>query len=1407
MQRLAFSRFFLPFLVLGFGLTPGDCFAASWSWGEAAAGRDRIMLELDNPQQRVSINRTGPQSLEIAISPAPETLTQTGNAVNGNLAGGFAALDEQGRAVLDLQNPAFGYILTQSAPGRFVVDVYPDPLGARWQPGGGLGPVQQPQETTAAPAVQTPPAALAPAQERPPAQAQPPAQPPVQTQVSPAAQVQPPVQQSQAQQQTQTQPIQTPAQTVTTPQNQQAVPPPAVEVETQPASPIPPATTAPADNQILPVNPAQTVSPASPQASPVVPQTPPQTPTPVAQETPVVNTLPQTTSPEVAPSPSPAPLTGQSGVLTTDQTATQPVTAQPSSQSLGQSLGQSLAQPLAQPTGQPAGLAETQAGQPVPQGGTVPVVEQGERLPLNSAPPVGQPVPNYSSASGAATASPVLPPADTLAQTPPVSSGASASPAVPAQTAPPPSPSPQTAPQPTPSPILSPTAQPVTQTPAQPVVPQNQTVTTEGGAPRVRLNSGGKEQAVEYNLTPVAEPSGQSTGGQRVVLSVSPTTPDSAQNIPQNQMPVSSGSGQTGQPTQPTQPTQLGQSGQTGQAGQTGQIGQGPITQTVPNTQTGPLQNPPLTSPPPPGQNPAQNLPPADGLPPIINPGTGQVSQQPANSNAPAGSSQAEQQMPQVPPVSPEPQVTSTPPVSSAQPPQSPQSPQLPQSQGQAAQPEQPGQTAPPVSSATSSVTPSAQAADLPAENQAPAPLPAVTSAKPEGAPIVFVDEAGNPIPPPADVQALVKNAREMIGQGNYLGALSVLEQLRDMVKEPVLKEEVLYMLMDARLEAGRPDYSGPGVAEGIIQAANEAMNFNLDSPRVPSALTTLAHVNTRIGHLEDAHGYVFLMYKNYPQNSMLPVLLSQLAYKYAENGRYAEAIDVARIVTQEFPNSDQAKEAARLVAYSYYKQGLYDKALEFIEFIDRRWPNIYLDFPDYLQMSADMRFAQGKLPEALTTYWLEYNLNPLLPASAGVLLRIAEIYYMMGDDANARIVLDTLLKNFPDSNEAPEALLWEGEGAMYPEKLTLDEILAIFDRPNPRIPSFSYQRIINEYPDAPITPVAQLRLIAWQLWNGEYEKAMEQARSYTIDYAGKPESLQAMEVLLRAFAHELGIALSEENYDRVLSLWERYPQVHAFYNPMEDDIRVALARANLNRGNEEQGLELLAPFLEGPENAKYGQYAYNIYLASYLRTSNWGGILTLGDKVANWDFPEDMRDQLDYAMALSAENLGLPAKSLPLWQKLAPKENIPLYQRAYATYFLARDAEARQDLRAAYQYNLDALAMFKDLENEGSPYASPERQRESIAALMEVTEIAGRFAEALEWAGEYARFVPITSPDYAGLRFREARLYRKIGDLARWRSILETIISTEPDSVFGKMAASELRTFDVARDLQRFTE
>jgi hypothetical protein len=368
-----------------------------------------------------------------------------------------------------------------------------------------------------------------------------------------------------------------------------------------------------------------------------------------------------------------------------------------------------------------------------------------------------------------------------------------------------------------------------------------------------------------------------------------------------------------------------------------------------------------------------------------------------------------------------------------------------------------------------------------------------------------------------------------------------------------------------------------------------------------------------------------------------------------------------------------------------------------------------------------------------------------------------------------------------------------------------MEEMYSVFANPGTPPPQVVYAQLKKKNEYNALGSLCALKLVLWQLWDKRHVDAIVMATDYIDMHPEEPGASLARRVLLESFDHEEKMALQEENFGRIMKLWNAFPMFRAKHTPLDDTLRVALVKAYLERGEENSAIELLGYYLQGPKHPEYGEYAFTFFFNKHLSAGDWSNILDLGEQVAAWDFPPQMRNELDYAMALSAENLGLPRKALPLWQKLAPKNDIPLYEKAYATYFLAKDAEQRKDIKAAYDYNKLVLDLFSKLEDERSDKSDPERIKEAVASLMDICEVANRIPEALDWVERYNSFVPDDSPEYLGVRFRESRLYRKLGDTAKSRALLERIVSADSNSPFGKAAASELRTFDVSRDLGRF--
>ncbi len=675
---------------------------------------------------------------------------------------------------------------------------------------------------------------------------------------------------------------------------------------------------------------------------------------------------------------------------------------------------------------------------------------------------------------------------------------------------------------------------------------------------------------------------------------------------------------------------------------------------------------------------------------------------------------------------------------------------------------------------------------------------------------IVYQDAEGNPLPAPPDPKEKLALMQEFLKTLRYFEALQQAEDLKSMQLDPdpkidtELREDLLYDYMNLlyRVNAFRPEDQGTA----LIQAANEAVNFNPESPRIPEAYKNLAFINMRLKNFEDAKAYVELLIQRYPDFEEVPLLIKDLSQAMLDAGLYVEAEQLAEVVTTNYPSHALAKDLAVIQAKAIYKQGHFKKALPVVDFITLRYPDAYVDDPEYLPMYADIKIVNGDLLDAQRALWTQYNLNPKDPKAVETLNKIALLYYTNNEIEAALKVEQEILNSYPESEYAPKALLRLGENTLMPKNPSLELLNELYAMPLPRIPTLLYQEVLDSYPNSPEAVDALTRMAAYNLYTKDYSQAMQYAKDVMAKYPSNLQYNVAKEILLTAFAQNLENALREQNYSRALLLWEQNPEIHDYYLPLENDLRLALARGYLNTGQEDKGLELLEPFLEpfpaGEQNLSYGLYAYNLFLAKHLNTGDWNALLDLDEKVNSWQMPLDVRNQHDYTMALAAENLGLSARALPLWQKISPDETYPLYQRAYATYFLARDAELKQDLRNAYQYNLDTLAMFEQLTEERSEFADPQRIRESIAALMDVTEVAGRIAESLEWLGKYSPYVSPESADYAGLQLREARLYRKLGDDNSWRRILTEIVNREPESVFGKMAQSELNTDKLARDI-----
>ncbi|MFW5733855.1 MAG: tetratricopeptide repeat protein, partial [Oceanidesulfovibrio sp.] len=88
---------------------------------------------------------------------------------------------------------------------------------------------------------------------------------------------------------------------------------------------------------------------------------------------------------------------------------------------------------------------------------------------------------------------------------------------------------------------------------------------------------------------------------------------------------------------------------------------------------------------------------------------------------------------------------------------------------------------------------------------------------------------------------------------------------------------------------------------------------------------------------------------------------------------------------------------------------------------------------------------------------------------------------------------------------------------------------------------------------------------------------------------------------------------------------------------------------------------------------------------------------------------------------------------------------------------------------------------------------------------LVEIAESGGRIREAIGWNLDYLERLTPEDPRFAAARYRMAQLYRKAQDIDSWRSILEDLSTNRPDSLYGRMAAMDLRTHGIENNAREF--
>ncbi|NDY58949.1 tetratricopeptide repeat protein, partial [Desulfovibrio sulfodismutans] len=703
-----------------------------------------------------------------------------------------------------------------------------------------------------------------------------------------------------------------------------------------------------------------------------------------------------------------------------------------------------------------------------------------------------------------------------------------------------------------------------------------------------------------------------------------------------------------------------------------------------------------------------------------------------------------------------------------------------------------PGEPLPPPTVPAAAPEPAAPSPSAPVPEQAApaAPVGSPASGEPGQPATEPATEPTEEEPPLEQAQAESENdgmlmaaqAKRLVGENEEaLAMLTVLKERNTLTPEQ--REETLYARAETLYDINKKD---PLAHFDAIQGAfQEALNYNAKSSHIPGALLVLGMLNLKAGNIPEATAYFSILRKRYPNDENIPLIHFYWGEHYFEKGDYQKAAKEYQELIQRYPESRYVREASMGMAKSLVRLGQYKEAWQIADYIEKRWPRYYTEFPPLLRINGEITYRLGDFKKSKDYYLTSYNIDPNSEGSDLVLARLGDIASHLGKAREATEFYELDVSRFPDKEGGLISKMRLAERGVYDDP-SISDMFSAFDKPVQGGPEAIYSQIVRDHPQSPLAPLAQLKLAMWQLYKDRHLQALESATTFEKMFPNNPLSQRAGEVAATAFDRMVEPMLRNQQYVQIAELWREHPLLEKHRSIISDKGQLAAALSFLRTGNPGESLRLALPFVQ-PTQTEPGVNALLLALHIYQEGSAWREILSLLDKVRDWKFTMDQRQRLEYSAAQALEHLGDTARSRPLWARLAADFSLPAPRRAIAMYYQAKEAKAKNDPEKTLVFAQEAMALLR--ENN----LDQDKIVDCLNMLVDAAKSLGQYPQALDYAEQYGKTLPENGPDFAANRFRMAAIYREMGETDKWRSTLEQMRDAMPNTLYGRMAASEL--------------
>lgn len=646
-----------------------------------------------------------------------------------------------------------------------------------------------------------------------------------------------------------------------------------------------------------------------------------------------------------------------------------------------------------------------------------------------------------------------------------------------------------------------------------------------------------------------------------------------------------------------------------------------------------------------------------------------------------------------------------------------------------------------------------------------------------------------------AELEELYKTAQRALLVGDLTTARTAVTNMIEHPKIPeTLYEELLYTLADITMKEGLADLEGNFAS--ILEAYETAKNSNLDSRNVPEAISRIGYLHLFVGNVPEAKGYFDFLRRKYPDDRRVAMIDYYWGEHYLRLKEYGRAAEHFQYAIQNFPMSLAVQPSTVGLLRAFTGLGYFDKALQIVDNIEKRWPSYYLSDPSFLMSAGYAAMLSGNPARAKDYFWAYANIVPDAPDVDVAMARIGDILLKEDNPDAAREIYHRTSEAYPAREGGLIAKMRLAEEGVL-DQPSIADMNPVFSRPESN-PEQIYNSIL-EHADSPLAPVARLKLAMWHLWNKKYAASLEEIRRFQDEHPEHELLPKAREVADTALRDWLTNDLELEDFNGAVLHWGAHENMYQDRD-VDPRIRLIVATALMQTGRSQQALDMARPFVFGSApRGEFSEPGLEVTLAMQVELQKWRDILELSKEVESWNLGQERQRQVDYATALAHEKLEQSASAGPLWTKLATDMGLTDTQRAYAHYFLGRDALGSGNLEQASILGQEALTL---LQKEKSDIP---KIKETLELLVQAAEKSGRTQDALAWTLEYDGYVDENDAAWPAHTYRKAMLFKKNSETDKWRESLNRIKELFPNSLHGRMAAAELEGTRIEREVEKF--